>query len=223
MAGMSVGVELMEAEVARVLDRSDELADAIHENLQAARLDNSIRSKLAQSMSGIAWEHGVSLRSLVGAGLCTSATALMRLQFEAVLRSIWLYYAASDPWIARFTTPNAPGNTNETTRSPSVDDMLKELEKDAPQPVADMLRQLKQDHWKPMNSYVHGGIHAVVNFGVGYKPAFLLQIIRNSNGLSTMAAMVGAMLSGDPRLTGQMKTIQLAFLDCLPPLQENNQ
>lgn len=47
-------------------------------------------------MCSVALEHGMSLRALMAMGLPTSAVGLMRLQFEALTRAMWLQYAASD-------------------------------------------------------------------------------------------------------------------------------
>jgi hypothetical protein len=81
-----------------------------------------------------------------------------------------------------------------------------------------MLIELKRGAWKPMNSYVHGGVHPVMQFHLGYPPEYATQTVLNANGLSAMAAMVLAIMSGDEAITKGIREIQLAYLDCLPPL-----
>jgi len=53
---------------------------------------------------------------------------------------------------------------------------------------------------------------------MGYPEPLLVQIVSTSNGLVTMAAMVMALLSGDPARARAISKIQRDFADCLPPL-----
>lgn len=45
-----------------------------------------------------------------------------------------------------------------------------------------------------------------------------LQVLRNSNGLTTMTGMTMAILTGDEAISRTMSNIQPAFADCLPDL-----
>ena len=45
-----------------------------------------------------------------------------------------------------------------------------------------------------------------------------LQVLRNSNGLSTMTGMTMAVLTGDESIAKPMSKIHPAFADCLPDL-----
>lgn len=47
-------------------------------------------------------------------------------------------------------------------------------------------------------------------------PEYALQTLRNANGLSTMAAMLTAVLSGNPEITRRIREIHSANVDCLP-------
>jgi len=49
----------------------------------------------------------------------------------------------------------------------------------------------------------------------GFPVHLALQVLRNSNGLSTMTM---AVLTGDEAIAKPMRKIQLAFADCLPDL-----
>lgn len=54
----------------------------------------------------------------------------------------------------------------------------------------------------------------------GYPPEYAVQTLINANGLTTMAAMLMAILSGDSNLTREVRQIQFSYLDCLPPLAQ---
>ena len=88
-----------------MLRRSDELHEALLHLLDGAEFDPSPRGEAAFSMCSVALEHGLSLRALMAMGLATSAVGLMRLQFEALTRAMWLQYAANDLAIVIFTDP----------------------------------------------------------------------------------------------------------------------
>ncbi len=89
----------------RMLRRSDELQKKILSVLGAGEFDDSPRSEAAFGMCFVALEHGTALRALMALGLPNSAVSLMRLQFEALTRAIWLIYAASDHAVARLMAP----------------------------------------------------------------------------------------------------------------------
>lgn len=99
-----------------------------------------------------------------------------------------------------------------------MDDMLAAISRNAPGSVGRMLGELKAGAWKPLNSYVHGGIHPLTQHHRGYSKEYALQTLRNSNGLATMAAMLLAVMSGQPDITAAIRDTQLEHLDCLPPL-----
>jgi hypothetical protein len=68
------------------------------------------------------------------------------------------------------------------------------------------------------NSYVHTGLHPILQYHLGYLLEYAIQTVRNSNGRSTMAAMIIALLSGNSHLPSAVRKVQLDHLDCLPPL-----
>lgn len=155
---------------------------------------------------------------LVSLDNLSSAIALLRVQFEAVVRAIWLHYAATEQSFSKLAVLISAGSLKEPANAPGVSDMLKAIETTAAPAVGRMLRDLKQGAWGPLNSYVHGGIHPVTQLHRGYRPEYAVQTLLNANGLTTMAAMLMAILSGDPKVTRGCRQIQLTHLDCLPPL-----
>ncbi len=52
-------------------------------------------------MCSVAFEHAESTKILIASGNFTSATGLVRLQFEALVRAMWLLYAASDASVSK--------------------------------------------------------------------------------------------------------------------------
>lgn len=80
------------------------------------------------------------------------------------------------------------------------------------------LTQFKDVSLNAMNSFVHGGIHPLRRSADGFPVHLALQVLRNSNSLSTMTGMTMAVLTGDESIVQPMSKIQPAFADCLPDL-----
>jgi hypothetical protein len=205
-------------DVARCASESDQLYRSLAECLKNIEPDGTPRAQLALAMSTIAIEHGVSQRVLVELENVASAVALLRVQFETETRALWFHFSATDQRLSKIAELIAARSLNEPTNVPGMNDMLEDLDRTAPPEIARMLSALKDGAWGPLNSYVHAGIHPLMQAHHGYPPEYALQTLRNANGLSTMAAMLMAVLSGDRNITRQVREIQLAHLQCLPPL-----
>ena len=181
----------MAKSVDQCVRRTGALYDRIALQLSNVLLDGSPRGRLVNSTSMTAVEHGLAIRLLMSAEQFASAAALLRVQFEAVVRAIWLHS----------TTPDV--SMPEDT--PNVQEMLDAIDHDAPPQVGTMLRDLKQATCGQKNSYV------------SYSADHALAMLRNANGLTAIASMQIAMLSGDQRVSNGMRQIQMDHLDCLPP------
>lgn len=206
----------------QMLLRSDALHERLNELLDEAEFDGSARGEAALGMCVVAMEHGTALRALMALGLPTSAVSLMRLQFEALIRSMWLIHAASDAAIEKLSAPLTLEAEQAAKNLPSAKEMIDQIGKRVGQGVPaaahGMLAQFKDVSWTAMNSFVHGGIHPLRRSADGFPVHLALQVLRNSNGLSTMTGMTMAVLTGDDAIAKPMSKIQPAFADCLPDL-----
>jgi len=206
----------------QMLLRSDALHERLNELLDDAAFDGSARGEAALGMCVVAMEHGTALRALMALGLPTSAVSLMRLQFEALTRSMWLIYAASDVAIEKLSAPLTLETEQAAKNLPSAKEMIDQIGKRVGQGVPaaahGILAQFKDVSWNAMNSFVHGGIHPLRRSADGFPVHLALQVLRNSNGLSTMTGMTMAVLTGDEAIAKPMSKIQPAFADCLPDL-----
>lgn len=91
-------------------------------------------------------EHGMAILVLVDEGLYGSALALIRLQFEAYIRGLWLAQCASE------------GEVDKASRDkfPAIDGMIASLEKPGLLDSA-FLSKIKSGAWKRLNSLTHTG------------------------------------------------------------------
>ncbi len=170
-------------------------------------------------MCSVAFEHAESSKMLIATGNFTSALGLLRLQYEAFTKAMWIYYAASDIAISKLMTELTHESSKRANQMPMLGEMLKKLNDKAPKVAYDQLIEFREYSWKPLSSYVHGGIHAIQRHSKGYPVPLLLQSIKASNGLSIMVGMLLVINSGDSTQQGLIPHIQKKYLDCLPDLK----
>ena len=199
-----------------LLSRSAELEGKLLEFLALAPFDDSERSMASRAMCSIAFEHAESTKVLISAGNLTSATGLVRLQYEALVRAMWLLYAASDTAVSKLTSELTRENVAKANSLPMLSVMLEKLQGKAPQEPVHMLLQFKEYSWKPLSSFVHGGIHAIHRHSKGYPVVLLEQMVRISNGVSVMVGMLLVVLHGCGEQRGKIPRLQKEFSDCLP-------
>jgi hypothetical protein len=212
----------MEHTLEKMLARSEELEVALLDRLSNAVFDGSARGDAVFGMCSVTFEHAAGLRLLVAGGCFTPAIALTRLQYESLTRAMWLLYVAPDSAVQKMTAELNLANEQAAKNLPSVVDMLDQIRKEVgvkvPAGASEMLDSFREVSWRSLNSYVHGGIHALRRKADGYPVQLVLDVIRNSNALSTMAGMTASLLT-DAVTARTVSRIQPEFADCLPPLQ----
>ena len=178
----------------------------------------SHRDLLTQGTIATTFEHGVSIVLLVEANQLASASVLLRAQLEALVRALWLHFAADDAWIENYFAKVQTDPSKDPGNPLSMDKMLQHLAAKAPRGIASRLQPLKDAAWGPLNSYVHSGIHPIVHQHAGVSVEFALATLRNANGLTAMAAMLAAELACDQQKMTSLLEAQHAHAECLPPL-----
>jgi hypothetical protein len=177
---------------------------------------DSPRIVTSASACNASWDHGRGLRLLIGAGLPTPAIGLMRLQYEALTRSVWLLYAATDVEVEKLNAPLTAESEKAANKAPMLAGMMAAIDGKAPAAATLTLKQFKDVMAGALNSYVHSGIHVLRRQSAGYPEPLLVEIVIGSNGLLTMSATMLAILSGNTTISKQMSKVQPLFADCLP-------
>nr|WP_223302634.1 hypothetical protein [Halotalea alkalilenta] len=100
---------------------------------------------------------------LMALGMPTSAVGLMRLQFKALTRAMWLIYAAPETAIEKRSAPLTREAEQAAKNLPSAKGMIDQIGKrvgqDAPAAAHQTQVHFKGISWNAMNSFMHGGIH----------------------------------------------------------------
>ncbi|MDT4858500.1 hypothetical protein FQZ97_929730 [compost metagenome] len=165
---------------------------------------------------------------LVAHGNGISAASLVRLQFEALVRGMWVWYAASDEAIEKLLAPVSTESLQKASDLPGVSVMLKALAKaeGIPQMAVEMLVDFKERLLNELHSLVHSGFLPYKLHELGEIVeinSIITKTVRHSNGLVTMAGMMMALLSGEESVITPMTKIQHQFKDCLPELIAPNE
>lgn len=203
-------------ELDRVIARSEEFEDELFQMVRSLSFSNDNKSTAILAMHSIAQEHAASLRELTRLRLLTSAMGMLRLQYEAVVKAIWILYAATDSAIGKLVAPLTPENEKIANNNlPSFSEMMKDIEKQGAPGVHRHLSGFRDYSWRPLNSYVHSGIHAVSRNKDGYPVALLYNAIRQSNNLTHMSAIALACLLNNGDLALSLVQTSKKYSDCL--------
>ena len=162
-------------------------------------------------------EHASALRLLLSTDHSTTATALLRLQFEALIRAAWLLYAADDVQIRKLAAPLTSESQQAASSLPGLSDMLKAIEFRAPSGLVSPMLEFKNGLLKGLNSFVHSGIHPLALKKVEFPKKLMLELMLNSNGIMHFAYRILAILTGSQALVDEITHLYKPFSDCFPP------
>jgi len=198
-----------------LLNRSALLRQAMLSVVDYPLADESPRLQASLDAALLSVEHGESLRVLMEVQLGPSAAAMLRCQFEAFVRAVWLLNGASEDQVELLSSPpTAEGGENAML--PMLSPMLRALGED-PQ-LANMvphLMELKQYAWPALNSFIHAGVHALARSREGFPLELAVNVVRCSNNLTMMAGQHMSILTGVPGLQKEVLKLNDSYTDCL--------
>ena len=180
--------------------------------------DDSARIVISDVSCSMALEHWQATLHALQAGLLPSTVVLHRAQFEALLRSIWLLYAASDDQVAKLTEGLSIETEQGAKNLPQTADMMKALERTGPAPAYEALKRFKDNSWKALNSYAHAGLHPLRRHADGYPSELAIGVLRNANGLASLTAMQAVTLAGAQLYQRAVLALTSEYPDCMPEL-----
>ena len=91
-------------DINNLLKRSVELENVLFKFIKLELREKVPRRESSRIMCSVCFEHSESVKLLIASGNFTSAIGLLRLQYEALTRAMWIFYAASDIAVSRLTT-----------------------------------------------------------------------------------------------------------------------
>jgi len=197
--------------------RAEELFDKLSEIVDFPLFNNTPRLELCFTLSITSMQFAAAVRALCYQKLLLGASANLRSQFEALVRSVWALHSASDLQVTKLSAMLSHENQQAAKNIPSVNDMLAEIER-VPQLANLMIafKEFKDSSWVPLNSFVHAGIHAVHWTRREVPEPLLEQIFRMSNGLALLAFQGVGILTGRPGVQTEIMAATACYSSVLP-------
>lgn len=200
-----------------IFDESNALAEELLAVIDVPLIDNSPRIRASDIACSLALEHWHSARILLKTGVLPSALVVHRAQFEALVRSIWIAYAASDDQVHKLTATLSQESEQAAKNMAQTDEMMKVLSKQSPPQAYEALSRFKDNSWKALNSYAHAGIHPMRRHEEGYPIMLIHDVLRNANGLAVMSCMQAVAISGQQPLQKTLLELAGKHAVCIPP------
>ena len=199
------------------ISRTEELIGHLAEIVDLPPYDNSDRLLLSRTLAITSLHFAASARALCNDGLALGAATVLRSQFEALVRSVWVFYCATDKQVENLSSALSVASQQANKNIPMASEMLAGLEKKTQLSMLLIsLKEFKDSSWQPLNSFVHSGTHAIHWTKFEPPPKLLEQIFRSSNGLTIIAFQSLAILTGHPTLQKDVITACATFSSCLP-------
>lgn len=202
-----------------ILDRSEEFEDALlicFPDSGYLLAHDTEQSQLVAGACLLSIEHASVVRSAFAVAAPNSASGLMRLQYEALLRAAWLRWSANPDQIAKLASDLDPESEKAAKNLPGLMDMLARTIQVAPAGMTAHLAEFNEYSRHALNSYVHSGIHPLRRVRDGFPAEMALTLLRMSNGLMHMAYRLLADLSGSQRRMDRVTRLYREFSDCCP-------
>ncbi|MDM0113946.1 hypothetical protein QTI66_17460 [Variovorax sp. J22R133] len=127
--------------LAELLEASEALDEDMGKLLGKCQ-PRSKRGIIATALCGAAFEHALSQRVLISAGLTGTALALRRLHVEAVVRAVWTAQCANDEWLEKLTAPVDGPDHEEPAPKVGIATMLSHIKREVPNLAAEFARLL---------------------------------------------------------------------------------
>lgn len=216
---------MSEEKLTALIERTAAFHEAVQAHVSALIPFDDSRSIVAFQAGLLSLEHATGAFALINIELLPSAYALMRPQYESLVRGIWLLHGASDNWVEKLGEPLTLETAKRANEGPMLSEMLKGLEASstAPQAIVSQLREYRDVAWKALNSYAHGGLHPLARTATGYPAQLTYDVMRNSNAIVALTTQLLSILTGDPRQMEPVRRLHVEFADCLPILKGPNQ
>lgn len=164
---------------------AEELIQWLDSNIDGLDIPANDRMRLAAGCLDMALEHQKSIVLLTANSLFGSAAALVRLEFEAYVRGVWLLYCASDLEIEKFKKDKLDKNFGQ---------LIEDIEKHGAFNVG-TLSHVKNASWKAMNSFTHSGLYQIVRRSTAneimpnYADAELIDALETANSFGILTAI----------------------------------
>jgi hypothetical protein len=204
--------------ITELLQRSDAFHEYLDRLIQASspvHWDNA-RYAVSAAHALVSIEHAAAARQCFGHAFSQSAMELIRLQFEALVRSAWALYVAADESVDAMYAPLDAARGQAARKLPGASAMLKALSGHAPAGLIEPLEHFYTVSWNSLSCTMHSGIHPLRRRIEGYPVDLAAQQIRHGNALLHFSYRLLAALTGSREIVASVTDAWRAHPTCLP-------
>lgn len=202
-----------------LLDRSEAFEEAIARCFPESGFVlavSDMKHELVASACTLCIEHARVLRAAFAVAAPNSGAAVLRLQYEALLRAAWLLYGAGPAHIDKLGRALDLEAEQAAKNLPGYMEMLDAVVKKAPQDFSTPIAEFNKYSRHALNSFVHSGIHPLRRAREGFPLELGATIVRFSNGVMHFAYRMLASLSSSQRRMDRVTSVYIEFPDCVP-------
>lgn len=182
-------------DVAAVLDKAQQLVHWIAERQDGIEITEDNASRVPGTLLDICLEHHAGIVHLVTGRMSGSAFTLIRAQFEALVRALWLHLCATPEELQTFV--------DKDDLRLNIGLMIEAVEKH--EEFGDkVLSNIKMQGLKAMHGYTHGGMHQISrritggNIEPNYAPEEIMEALKASGLFALMSLLqIGRLANND--------------------------
>ncbi len=174
---------------------------SLDEKMDGLKVAGTVNAIASAALLHLSLEHFGAIVVLLKNQLNGSAAALVRLQYEALIRGMYFYQCASESEAEKFFAGGEP---------PKIGVMIERLE-EKPGFTSGILSRVHLREWSAMNSYTHGGSAQVQRRYSGselandYTEADRMDILKAAKGIAFVAATHTALACGSLDIARKLK------------------
>ena len=132
------------------------VAESISNVINGMKVPNTDRAMISIMMHSVVFDSQRAIFELVKSGNFSSASALLRVMFEAHVKGMWIYSCASELQIKQFKK-DALKSSIKPKNKLEFGEMVDDIERENPH-LGGRLSAFKKHHWKGLNSLTHTGV-----------------------------------------------------------------
>jgi len=188
---------------AEALNKATELMSRLDMKLDGLKVKDGADALASAALLHLSLEHFGAIVILLQNRLNGSAAALVRLQYEAMIRGMYFYQCASESEAEQFFAGAEP---------PKIKAMIEALEK-KPGFSSGVFSRVHLREWNTMNSYTHGGSAQVQRRYKGsdlanhYSDTDRLNILNSAKTMALLAATHAALACGSLEIASELKEL----------------
>lgn len=202
-------------DIQKIIEASKEFRKELIVKLKKYPPLESAKNSLSVSTFNIVLEHSTSIHLLVENGLMISALSIFRMQYDAMIRQLWIQHLASeldiDKLSAKLTKESSQKSKNML---PSSIEMMNKLESKVHPNLFRMMVEFRTYSANFLNSMVHTGHHAIGRQIVGFHPVIISSLLKQSNNLLNVSAITLSEQFGYGQLMDEVMRLPESYGDC---------